>query len=819
MMRRFSMGVLVIGSMTLVVLATDLVGQESGAPLVGRRTIDRQADTVAELIRQNRLDEAAAWCQDGLTQSPADSDRHAWWLAKSVEVDMEKACNDGVPDEATVAAVIEPAEKLLQAYPMHRRRLFVSHAIVMAELTAASADVVAAVIRRRSTEATDDALRRMIRFDRNAEALIERAARESVQTRNDLRRGTSPESRGTAEAYRDDVAQLIGRLSVARVAAAVMRTELFEPGGQDFVGSAAKAIAIAEDTLVRIPSDSAARHEAELLLIDALLRGGRLDQAARQFDALRDREGDDQARALAVRLDLRRGRPTEAERKLDRFFGSDPSAAPRSLTMDFSRLRFLLRDPTSGRAAADWIEAIGQRHGAYARRRGEALLLSAWPDHEAGTDAAAEVMAIAARNQLRAGNTRRAAEMLQVAAIQETRPRQALSIATQAAAAFQQAGDAAAAADVLRQISQVHRDAENAAPIDFQAIVMQSRQASPPPARVTADRLKQHLTLWPQSDVATTAKRWAIALLQSDGRDVEAIEVLGWTDPSTWTAEQIRQTGLAIRKAISGVDDRVLVERVTELIRPALSNRFANQAMNRSSAEASMPAELGVIAVSFFDVGDLKQVRSEVRTALSGSPVFFAELLAFRTGEGEASAFSGSPPGEGDGALDRSTISWRLMRDGRMNPGHRRSIAAVLDAWHDGGPVDLAAAERHLWSGRREEAMKAYDDLIAAGENSGRVLRQAAEAIGRFAGTDRPLTVQAIRYWDRLAAGLPKGSASWHEARLAAIDLLTRIGDAAAADKRARYVLLTDPPDDPATRTRYQRCTGVESATGSDDVP
>ncbi|EMI18637.1 hypothetical protein RMSM_04443 [Rhodopirellula maiorica SM1] len=63
---------------------------------------------------------------------------------------------------------------------------------------------------------------------------------------------------------------------------------------------------------------------------------------------------------------------------------------------------------------------------------------------------------------------------------------------------------------------------------------------------------------------------------------------------------------------------------------------------------------------------------------------------------------------------------------------------------------------------------------------------------------------QSIQWWDRLSAGLPVGSEAWHEAKIESIRAIKQIGDDDEAQQRARYILLTRPPDAPDLRRQYE---------------
>jgi hypothetical protein len=145
---------------------------------------------------------------------------------------------------------------------------------------------------------------------------------------------------------------------------------------------------------------------------------------------------------------------------------------------------------------------------------------------------------------------------------------------------------------------------------------------------------------------------------------------------------------------------------------------------------------------------------------------------------------------------------WRLMRDGRMLPQLRPSIAQLLQTWDQGLEPTFDKAELLLWSGEAASAIDILNELIRASGRDVDALRQTAILLAT--SKDRKAVERAVDIWDQIAAGTTKGNSLWHEAKLSAIKLLRTNGQYDDATRRAKYVLLTMPKIDQQQRRQYE---------------
>ena len=151
-------------------------------------------------------------------------------------------------------------------------------------------------------------------------------------------------------------------------------------------------------------------------------------------------------------------------------------------------------------------------------------------------------------------------------------------------------------------------------------------------------------------------------------------------------------------------------------------------------------------------------------------------------------------------------VNWRLMRDGRQYPQMRIPVATVINSWLADDEPSLDRAERLVWRSRIPDAVAMLLAMVAGAEQPGEMLGHAAALLG--ASDHGEAKAQAIKLWDQLAAGVPKGSGPWHDAKLASIRLLRQTGNREEASRRAKYILLTSPPAEPELKQQYQSASG-----------
>jgi tetratricopeptide (TPR) repeat protein len=467
---------------------------------------------------------------------------------------------------------------------------------------------------------------------------------------------------------------------------------------------------------------------------------------------------------------------------LQSYYGDDPESAPRSIEMDLARFEFLLR-ADSGRGSGGWLDAIQRRGGDYARRRAEAVALSLLGRSEKANDTIdPAIVAAQGQDYLRRGDPQRAAELLAAAARAETNQNRAVSRAAESAAAFGMAQRYQQAAAVLSEIAVANPEATQAAAAHLQAAVLIASHAPQQVEQLEAI-LRSNLKQWPDADTASGARRWLLKILSAQERQIEAAEVASDVSPDRIDAETLDGMEKQWRIVFRTAEDRSaeVSRRFLEAFEPLLVNPEAR-------------SRFVLLAALLVDRGQLSQLQLE--SSSQSSDPFAAALVEFRRRGSDAQPLKSPRPEIIEDATER------LMRDGRENVAQRPSIARVLEGWPGNDQPSLDRAERLIWLGRTRDAIDLVKQWMQADPGSADVTRQSARLLQQ---SRDPLAIaEAIRLWDQLASGAPRGSKLWHEAKLAAISALRESGKVEEARRRARYLLLTMPTMDQATRDQYE---------------
>lgn len=707
----------------------------------------------------------------------------------------------------------------------------------------------------------DRAATRAVRLSTSVAELAAEVGREAASRAAPDRRGTD----GAEAAFREDLAELHRRLLVRRVEVSLLGSELFPEGSEDHVAVASLAEAAATEALARLRVDSRARRELIRLRALALLRTGDAEAAERVLQTASD-DAPPTAEELAVQvtIDLAMGRHDSAMGRVrDHHSGTAGTARP-SLEMDLATLRVRIEtaDESLG-GVQDWMVRIEEHHGGYARRRAEAWTLSILRSarRRDGLSPADEAAIVAAQghDRIRQGERLRGGELLATAARLAADGEDAIRWAGEAAAALVSAGETARAADLLAEVAVAHADVAAAADSHLQAAILVARAEPPDPQRLVS-MLRLTAASWPASDPAEAARRWLAPLLARRGDLAAAAETL-----STRPADQI--TAAQVAEAIGLWRQAFRQDRPREPAPPSDAANGADDAQDRATEAAPVPAipdlDRRFLAAVEPHLPDGPQAKRWLAAALClVEPESLARLPrpASRDDEGDdpflhaldrfrRSAVDSDPLGAPPPAI-RGDVQWRLVRDARRNPALRRAVAKRILAWPPppspppppsapspssptatsadateaspgpggvdadpaltGDPAGLAAwqhdadrGELLLWLGRVSESIEAFRSAARRSPRPGEVLRSAAETLA--ASGDEAAARAAVPLWDQLAAGLPRGSTAWHDAKLSACESLARLGDTDEASRRARYVLLTQPPDDPTLRRRYTR--------------
>ncbi|WP_372724959.1 hypothetical protein [Novipirellula sp.] len=746
---------------------------------VARVTNDRDADLIRELIRRGEFETAERLIRRGLQSATPSSDlyaRQTIWLSE-LETARRRTIDNFENEDITAAQ--QPTTELITAYPEHSRRLFLESQQIAVELAAAEHDLLAIMVNPGDTDRGERALRRLTDAAAKSESLSKAAAEE--KTRLNSQTSMSP----SVMAMLADLTRLEQETQVQIVQIKLMETELFPNGSDDRLAAATAALRSADQALTRLPSECQARNEVERLRVVALLRSEDFERARRAFDELAREvspDSDSRVRALDIQIDLHSNHQADAIKKLDAFYGKQPTQAPLSIEMDLVRLESLLtRNDTNKNSVGDWIDSIGTRHGAYGRRRAETIAIGSLRSQSG--DASADgtgnrmdpsIIAAQGRQYLRDGNPLRAAQLLASAAMTESNPNQAIQRSLEAAAAFVAAKQPGNAADILAGVAKLKPTGSGAAAAHLQAVLLKTK--TKPAASEIEAMLRTTVTMWPDSEHAPQAGNWLIKLLSADKRIVEAAEV------ATELGLDHDETALELwRQAFRESDPADQSELTTRM----------KQAFASSLGEADVVVRYREFAAYFFDRDALNDLPDS-----AGTDSYSETLLQFRL-RGKQATELPAPPAD---ILD-DTVA-RLMQDGRQNASLRVTIANQIESWPEPSGNSLDHAERQIWLGRIEDAKATVEALVKESASPGWVIRTAATLFG--SSDNDEARRESIQWWDRLAAGLPVGSDDWHKAKIESIRAIKQLGDAERAQQRARYILLTRPPTAPDLRRQYQ---------------
>ena len=497
-------------------------------------------------------------------------------------------------------------------------------------------------------------------------------------------------------------------------------------------------------------------------------------------------------------------RMAQAAEMLDEYYGDQPSSAPRSIEMDLAKLEFMLRSNPQG-SSGDWLEAIQARGGSYARRRAEAMALSLLGRSNASTTPSIDPSIVAAQGQdyLRRGDPERAAELLAAAARAESKPDRAIERAAQAAAAFASVERYRDAAALLAEVAIAKPQADQAANAHLQAAILVATH-DPQSLEQLESMLRQHLKQWPAAETSASARPWLQKLLTGQQRWIDAAEIA---------------TAIPVEKVTSELLDSIAAQWLAALRenRRLESSRLESSRLESSRlGDATEPSSLvsqrflvayeplrsnGIAAERFPLLVALLVDRELIEQAglsndVAGSDPFATALLAYRRRGTETDALRSPPPQ----VVDDATL--RLMLDGRANPVLRPSIARLLARWEGNQDGSIEHAERLLWLDQVDESTRVIKALIRAAPAALEVTRRGANLLQSSGKTSA--SEEAVRLWDQLAGGAPQGSELWHEAKLKGMAALRDSGDAAEAQRRAQYVLLTLPAMSDGLRRQYE---------------
>ncbi|MGB7344688.1 MAG: hypothetical protein WBD20_10765 [Pirellulaceae bacterium] len=752
------------------VLAADMTN------VVLRQTDDRNQDLIDALIRGQRFDEAIALCASEKQIADPRSDEAAKWAIRWSHVLAKKQEANSTFDAQAVTKAQQPVAELLQAYGDHRRALFLEAQLAQVDQTAAKHAVVIASVSPNSAQQTEQVFTQLAR---TTQRFVELAAKIDAARATLDGTATTPDEKSMSA----DVLRLHNELRIDIVSMALLQTDLFPPESRDQLSAANKARQAAEAAVAEIPQNSPARLEIERLRVQAILRSGDYTLAGQSLIELaRQYSGSIPHRILALRveLDLAQKKLAQAESLLLKFYGDRPDSAPSSIEMDLARLGYLIaaKDDWVG----TWLESIEKRHGAYARRRAEAISLGNLRNSTSTEPIDPSIIAAQGSDWLRRGEPLRAAKLLAAAAQAETKPELAIKRALESAAAYTKSDSHSEAASVLSSISLKHHAASQAADVHLQAALLLSQTQNAEAANAIESILLQTHRTWPKSDAGAKARRWLLTLLDRQDRKLELTQAATSFLNETSSKQDVSTAFAAWREMIAKVNS------------PELPGHFLQfkQAFAPLDNLPLVQQLYPLTAAFILDRSELANLSTSL-TSETDEEKFAAAFLAFRLGQPDSPTML-SPP---DSMIDAAR--WRLLRDGELDSAKRKPIAELLSkwggSWEDQIPVKV-------WADDIDGAMDLAKQAAEASDRPAKVWQRLATSLGESSLPESQR--RGIEVWDQLAAGSPKGSPPWHEAKLAAIELMVTSGDRQEAARRAKYVLLTQPPSDANLLRRYE---------------
>ena len=757
---------------------------------VGRMTHDRDEDLIQALLERGRFDDALDLCRLRSADLELQADAAAKWRVRESKILTARQMGRDTFGNDELAVVQRPVSDLLRSYPNHPRELFLKSQLLDSEKSFALHSVLRAAVSPRNDQVQELATRRLL----TAMSHLSSLADEVQQKRSALESERTVASRGMIA----DLRRLGQELQIDAVSIALVQTDLFPSGSADCIAAATKAEQVANDAITRLPVGTDARNEVERLRVEAVFRAAQYDRCDALLTALLSQFTGSlppKLQALRVRLCIAQGQLAKAGKLLDDFFGDVPEAAPNALSMDLARLEFLLI-ANAGRRVGDWLEVIQRRGGAYARRRADAVSLSHL-NSTSQSKATVDPSVVAAQGQdwLRRGDPSRAGNLLAAAAAAEPDPDRAMSRVAEAAAALLAAKRINDAIDLMQDVSLAKSTAEKASATHLQAAILLARLDPSDPATVTRleSMLRKNLQRWSDSASSGSIRTWLSKILTSQRRYLEAAEIVSDVNPATINtelAQSIANAWLSVlgKSALDTADTAVPQKsdrrEATSSFQAAMKKLISNDAMR------SRYRLVSVLHLDRTELGDLTPLGANAFP----DDAFIDSLINFRR--------SGVMPAESPPSVLLLQIEQRLMADARTDLSLRQKTVALLAKWLGSEAVSMASAERCLWASDVEKAIKLLKEVQKTSADPRKSIQQAATMLG---SSDNTKAQQAgVALWDELAAGLPQGQYAWHEAKLAAIRLLQRMGNQQEAYRRAKFILLTQGTIDDALRSQYQ---------------
>ena len=749
---------------------------------VRRLTDSADADLITELLATGMVDTAIKICERYTTDSQTDSDDKARWLiqwsrAKVAAMLRDRPAAEQSQLEETTLAI----DAFIANNPAHPRLFWLNFQRLLVELAAAKRAVLIAMVRSPDDPDRDKALTRIVRV-----AGAMRELSKSIEDQIAIERTKSTDSVAV-----QDLVSLAVIVATKRIDAVMVRGDLFEESSNDYISAANDSMNASRALLSSMRSGAEGRDDLVRQLSESLRRTGDLEQAYLTLAPLVKTDlRNDETLALATRIAIDRGDLATAESLLQPSVERDSSSGVES---DLMRLQLAIvlaksakastkQSNQSQREIGDWIDRIGKRHGDYARRRAEKFVLgTSTASSPLGLDP--RVIIAQAASRMRDGHADQAAQFLASAARATTDPAAAIQLSIAGAAAFRKANDIKNAASLLREISLTHFTNQDAAKLHLQSALLLADTSSP---ESLIEHLQECKSTWPVDASSATATDWIVRLHEARQEWESAARAASSGNAQWMTPERIATAVDLWIKAIS-------LCPISE--RDGLANQASESFAIAGLSELSRTEALRLTTL-FRD-----------RSAISGlegqqlaSP-WMRWLLGIRQG---AAVTEMPATSEADRQL-ASVAADRLIGDGEVSKLNQARLAQAI-VMLVGQEPSLRMAQGVGWTGdwKRSEAL--IEELITKHPADSELAKEAAGLLSR--ADDATAKRAGLRLWITLSSQLPQGSAQWHQAKLSAIETMRSLGDIEEAKKLASYVMLTQPPADPAIIARYRLAMG-----------
>jgi hypothetical protein len=648
----------------------------------------------------------------------------------------------------------------------------------------------------------------------------------------------------------NDLLDLQDSVRRTRIALILLPAELFTEDSDDSMAIAAAAELAANRWLAETPATNRHREAVMRQLAEAYRRGKRTKEAIRVIKEWVAAHGTLESATSASLIEalLADGQQEAAQSLLQNYYSDDPSQAPRSLEMDLVRLKWLLESSTENEATAvaTWVEAITTRHGAYARRLAESRML-----RQVDVDRFPENLTIIlaqASQMLRSGDKqsvvaaaelyRRAAQLAKTqgddsqgfrwgvaagtALIQVDEIEQGSAWIAEAAIAFPEQPKAA----------DIHLESIRQLAVRLDMILKDAASKGEPAENREAEQmvllenierlLLQQIRVWPDAAPSRAAQLWLMQIYEASSRFAESanvglqlpLDIEEWPSMAERSLRLWLQGMLAIESA---TEREELALRGATKFREVLERVRALPVSESATSPMVVAANLAAYVNLLIALGARREsianhiVPFPVEQSVSAEQDFAADLLRVRATGTNPEIVALQIPKLLNATAVGSLAIERLHQDGKENASDRKRLAAgvlrlleaagssEMDGWSEA--LRVRVAESYVWTGDWQAANKILDSLITKANQPGPWLQQAARILAE--SSEPQARAAAIDYWNRFAAGVPKGTPVWYEAKLATIALLQASGQSKEAQQMAQYILLTQPPEDAAVKKKF----------------